>query len=210
MIMRLTGSAILTAVFTLAAGVTSIYMLYQIYKEKGGVHALLGFLFPPYLYVWGWINSRRLEIVDIMVFWTFVSVAAIVFPLLMGFSTATRFAGDPSLPSTISSNSDVTRRGPISPGTRVQGQIDALFAVDEWTFTGAAGQRVTIWCAALAGSDTDPRISILGPDGQSFASDDDGGEGKTALLTDLTLPSTGTYTIQVDVWITGPYVLALE
>jgi hypothetical protein len=208
--MRLTGSAILTAVFTLAAAVTSFYMLYRIGKEKGGMHALLGFLFPPYVYVWGWIESRRLEIVDIMIFWTFVSIAAIVFPLLMGVSSAASFTGSPDFSGSVSSSSDVTRRGPIVPGSQVQGRIDDLFGVEEWTFTGAAGQQVTIWSAAAAGAETDPRINVLGPDGQIIASDDDGGEGKTALLSNLTLPSTGTYTIQVDVWTTGPYILALE
>jgi hypothetical protein len=185
-------------------------MLYRIGKEKGGMHALLGFLFPPYVYVWGWIESRRLEIVDIMIFWTFVSIAAIVFPLLMGVSSAASFTGSPDFSGSVSSSSDVTRRGPIVPGSQVQGRIDDLFGVEEWTFTGAAGQQVTIWSAAAAGAETDPRINVLGPDGQIIASDDDGGEGKTALLSNLTLPSTGTYTIQVDVWTTGPYILALE
>ncbi|MGD8620490.1 MAG: PPC domain-containing protein [Anaerolineales bacterium] len=208
--MRLTGSAVLTAVFTLAAVVTSFYMLYRISKEKGGTHALLGFLFPPYLYVWGWIESRRLEIVDVMIFWTFVSAAAVVFPLLMGLSSAARITGYRDFSVAIAESSDVTRRGPIAPGSQVQGQIEDLFAMDEWTFSGAAGQEVTIWAAAAAGSETDPRVNILGPDGQVLASDDDGGEGKTALLSNLTLPSSGTYTIQVDVWTTGPYILSLE
>lgn len=208
--MRLTGSAILTAVFTLAVTITSIYMLYRIAKDKGGTQAVLGFLFPPYLYIWGWINARRLEIMDIMIFWTFVSAAAVAFPLLMGFSAAAQLPAPAGFDGPASSASDVTFRGSIGRGTQVQGRIDDLFAVDEWTFSGTTGEQVSIWCAPMAGSDTDPRINLLDPGGQVIASDDDGGGGKTASISSVTLPSSGSYTIQVDVWFTGPYILAIE
>jgi hypothetical protein len=208
--MRSTGSTVLTAIFTLAAAAVSFYMLYRIGKEKGGLHVLLGFIFPPYLYIWGWMNSRRLEMIDIMAFWTFVSVAAVVFPLLMGFSLATRLPTGGGFTQPVSSSSEVTRRGVISQGSQVQGTIDDLFAIDEWSFNGTAGEQVSIWCAPVAGSDTDPRINLLDPNRQTIASDDDSGGGKTASITGATLPSTGRYTIQVDVWFTGSYILALE
>jgi hypothetical protein len=208
--MRFTGSAILTAILIIAATITSFYMLYRIAKEKGGTHAVLGLLFPPYLYVWGWMNSRRLEIIDIMIFWSFVTIAAIVFPLLMGISAAAQLPSGMGFDEPASGSSDVTQRGSIGRGAQVQGHIDDLFAVDEWAFSGTAGEQVSIWCAPVAGSETDPRINLLDPGGQIIASDDDGGGGKTASISNLTLPSSGNYTIRVDVWLTGPYILALE
>lgn len=208
--MRLTGSALLTTIFIAAAGLTSIYILYRLGREKGAAHALLGFIFPPYAYIWGWLNSRRLEIMDVMVFWTFMSLAAFLFPLLMGFTDAPASISEPGFTSNSFSASDVQKRGSISPGSEVRGRIDELFAVDEWTFTGAAGQQVSIQCAPAGESDTDPRINLLDPGGSIIASDDDGGEGKTASLTSVSLPATGTYTIRVDVWMTGPYTLTLE
>ena len=217
--MNSTLSILLIAALSLANFGCLIYLLYLLYKEKGGLHALLGFLFPIYPYFWGWIRAKQLEIVDIMVFWTIISIGLVVFPVVMGFVAASQMApgmasfgdlttGDFS--GSISTGSDIRSRGPITPGSQVSGQIDDLFGVDEYTLVGSAGGRVRIWAQAAQGSSTDPRLTVYSPDGFEIASDDDGGGGKAALLDGLTLPADGTYLIQVDVWSTGPYVLGVE
>jgi len=204
------ASTILTVIFGLGTFACAIYLLYLLVREKGGAHGVLGFFFPPYPYVWGWINARRLEIVDVMVFWTFVSIAAVVFPVVMGFRSLTNATGEfTTNPAVSALSEDTVLRGPISRSSQVSGRIDDLFGVDEWTLNGAAGEQVTIWCAPASGSDTDPRIKIVDPNGMEIANDDDGG-GHTATITDLRLPSTGTYRILVDVWSTGPYILAVQ
>jgi len=204
------GSTILTLVFGLATLICSLYVLYRLAREKGGAHALLGFLFPPYPYVWGWINGSRLGMLDIMAFWTLVTIAAIVFPLLMGVA---------ALPEMVSSGGATTfsgglepaaGRGSIAVGQAVQGELDDLMAVDEWTLAASAGQVVTIRCDPAPGSQTDPRLTVIGPDGQELVSDDDGGDGFSALIDRYQLPQSGVYRIQVDVWSAGRYVLSVD
>jgi hypothetical protein len=146
--MNSTLSILLIAELSLANFGCLIYLLYLLYKEKGGLHALLGFFFPIYPYFWGWIRAKQLEIIDIMVFWTIISIGLVVFPLVMGFVAASQMApemasfgdiasGDFS--GTISTGSDIISRGPITQGSQVSGQIDDLFGVDEYTLAGSAG-----------------------------------------------------------------------
>ena len=217
--MNSTLSSLLIVALSLASFGCFVYLLYLLAKEKGGLHALLGFLFPIYPFFWGWIRARQLEIVDIMVFWTIISIGLVVFPMILGFSAASQMApglipsldfnsGDVS--GAISMGYDVIQRGSIAPGSQVGGQIDDLFEIDEYTLAGSAGGRVTIWAQPSPGTDTDPRLKVFAPDGYEIASDDDGGGGKTAVVDGLTLPADGTYRIQVDVWSTGPYVLGVE
>jgi hypothetical protein len=205
------ASTILTAIFALGTFACSIYLLFLLVREKGGAHGVLGFFFPPYPYVWGWINARRLQIIDVMVFWTLVSIAVVIFPIVMGFrSLSTATGGFTTMPASSTTMEDTVLRGPISRGSQVTGRIDDLFGVDEWTLNGSAGEQVTIVCAPASSSDTDPRIKIIDPSGNEIASDDDGGGDRTATINGLVLSSTGTYRILVDVWSTGAYVLSVQ
>jgi hypothetical protein len=145
-----------------------------------------------------------------MIFWTIISIAAVAFPTLMGVRAVVN--ADPATfeGSTIGFMEESVARGSISPGSQATGRIDDLFGVEEWTLNGAAGQSVTIWCSPASGSETDPRIKVLDPNGNEIASDDDSGGDYSALISNLVLPSTGTYRIQVDVWSTGPYVIGVQ
>jgi hypothetical protein len=200
--------------FTLALSgilfLTSVYMLYRLYQENGLGHAILGFFFPPYTYFWGWLNSFRLKMVDVMIFWTVISIGTVVFPLAMGFRVASL------LPQTATfgevqnfSNYEIYHRGTIGPGSAVQSRIDGLFDMDSWTFQGSAGQTVTIRADAAAGQGTDPQIH-LAYNGEILAMDDDGGGGYSALIASYRLPANGTYTIYVEIWTAGGYILTLQ
>ena len=80
---------------------------------------------------------------------------------------------------------------------------------DLFTFTGAAGQEVTI--AMDGGTLTDPYLFLVGPDNSVVAENDDGGTNRNALIDDVTLPSSGTYTIQATAFSgqTGSYQVSL-
>jgi hypothetical protein len=53
------------------------------YGEKGIMHALFGFLCCQiYPFIWGWIHASRLEIKDIMIFWSFIVVLSIVLQVI--------------------------------------------------------------------------------------------------------------------------------
>lgn len=212
------ASTILTVAFALASTISFFYILYRLVQEKGILHGVLGFLFPIYPFIWGWLRGSSHGFLDIMIFWTFMTIGSVAFPVAMaavsGPSIVSALPVSPAGgvsdlgPSVFSD--DVVRRGSISPGSQVLGDLQDLFAIDEWTFSGSSGQVVTIRCQPAPGSGTDPRVALIGPGGEELISDDDGGGDLAALIEGYSLPSTGTYSIHVDVWSAGPYVLTLE
>jgi hypothetical protein len=221
-----TGIFLVTAVLILATLGLGLYVLVLLYKEKGIGHALLGFFISPYAYIWGWINAKRLQMIDIMAVWTLVSIMAVAFPVVISVQEASKVLAtiDPADFTTISDDGtivfndsqlalgseDAIDMGSIQVGGRANGEITDLFAVHNWTFTGTAGQTVTIQGNAAGGDATDPRINLLGPDGALLAGDDDNGQDSNALISSFTLPANGQYTIQLDVWQTGRYEIVLN
>jgi hypothetical protein len=204
------ASTILTIVFILAAVISLFYILYILGREKGFVHALLGFFFPPYPYFWGWMNAGRLRMADIMVFWTFVSLGAVAFPMIMAAVAAPSLAFQAGSQEFIPVSGDVNHQGPITVGRQVSGQITDLFGVDEWTYQGSKGEVINLWAAPAAGSEADPRLTVFNPIGLEIAADDDSGGNFSAAISGLQLEQSGVYRIQVDVWSAGAYVLQLD
>lgn len=224
-----TISLIVTVVLSLIILGLGLYVLVLLYREKGIGHALLGFFFAPYAYFWGWFNSGRLKIIDIMVVWTIVFILAIAFPVVVGIQETAKAltaleSGDFTMEegddgTIIFSNSDsglaigsedAIAKGSIQVGGRVNDEITDAFEVHNWTFSGSAGQTVTIQGNAADGDSTDPRVNLLGPDGGLLIGDDDGGDDNNALISSFTLPVDGEYTIQIDTWQTGRYEIVLE
>ncbi len=94
----------------------------------------------------------------------------------------------------------------------VQAEIFAAGQVDRWSFQGKAGQVVSIRMDHAHGSQLDPLLELVGPDGQTlFASDDDGGD-VDSLIQAVTLPIDGPYVIVARAWghlSVGAYELSL-
>ncbi len=71
--------SIVSIVLSLASLGCLIYVLFKMYAEKGVFHALIGFFCCQlYPFIWGWIHAGRLNISDIMVFWSFIIVLSII------------------------------------------------------------------------------------------------------------------------------------
>ncbi len=72
-----------------------IYVLIKLYQQKGILHALFGFFCCSiYPFIWGWLNAAQLKIYDIMIFWTAITIFAIIVQVmvsLMGLSNETLF-----------------------------------------------------------------------------------------------------------------------
>ncbi len=102
---------------------------------------------------------------------------------------------------------DTTGGGKIAVGESVGGRLDSIFEAHNWAFEGTSGQTVTITAIGLG--ETDPRIKLLDPSGNIIAEDDDSGGGWNALII-ATLPTSGTYTIRIDVYTTGDYQITLQ
>ncbi len=64
-------------------------------------------------------------------------------------------------------------------------------------FEAQAGQVVTISVTEIGDTFVDPLITVLDPDGEAIAGDDDSGENFGSRLTDLELPGDGTYTLMI-------------
>ena len=67
----------------IGTGLASLYCLIvvtiKLYQEKGLLSALFGFLCCAlYPYFWGWMNSGRLRLTDLMIFWSVMTVLNII------------------------------------------------------------------------------------------------------------------------------------
>jgi len=69
--------------------------------------------------------------------------------------------------------------------------------VVEITFDGKAGQEISIAASDFGGAVVDPLMTLLDPDGNPIAGDDDFGGGLNALIDGFELPEDGTYTLLV-------------
>jgi hypothetical protein len=215
------GMAVVLLLVNVAA---ALYMLVQLHRARGIGNAILGFLFPPYLYIWGWMNGSRdtggfFRNRDMMLFWTFAIILTVGFQGLVFAGGLLTAVGEMQIPQSprgldggqvFTSSGSSVHRGSISVGGEVTDDLTELFEPHDWTFSGQAGQQVTIRCAPQSGANTDPTIDLIGPGGESLTEDDDGGGGRTALISGYSLPASGTYKIRVDVWTTGPYTLSLN
>ena len=55
-----------------------IIVLIKLFKEKGVLHGILGIVCGLYTFIWGWMESGRLGIKNIMLIWTALFVLSIV------------------------------------------------------------------------------------------------------------------------------------
>ncbi len=111
--------------------------------------------------------------------------------------------------------------GTLNYGQTVNGEITTTAFVNTYTFTGKAGDVVTITMRAAASSSLDAYVDLLGPDGSRLAANDDAPKSAGLAPTDaqiaaFKLPYGGTYTIRATRFgrettsATGTYTLELD
>jgi hypothetical protein len=100
----------------------------------------------------------------------------------------------------------------VTTGQTVSGNV-SVGSSESWTFSGTAGQIVTIAVNAGTPATLDPTVTLFGPLGTQLAFNDDivFGVNLNALIQNFTLPETGTYRIVVAGFAGtgGPYTLTL-
>ena len=204
----------------------SLFLLIKLAQEKGFGHAILGFFFFPYPYIWGWINVKRLQIMDVMVTLTLMIVVGFIAPFMLAFFTATTglqslaeqsMQTEPiSFNSTgeegtfISSNDGEgninvsfssqapTAMGTINFGQPVNGRLEDGFESHDWTFQGSAGQQVNI---RVEGSgEIEPDVILLDPQGAWIADSEEETGAKIVTINSFSLPENGIYTIRIETW----------
>jgi hypothetical protein len=76
------GSTILEAILGAVCGVLHLCP-YRVGAGQGGWTGHPGLPLPFYPFFWGWRNAGRLEMLDMMGFWTVITIFSMVFPALM-------------------------------------------------------------------------------------------------------------------------------
>lgn len=95
-------------------------------------------------------------------------------------------------------------------GEAVEGTLSGSAAGQVWHFSGNAGDHVLIDMRPVGDSEMDTFLTLLDPQGNTLASDDDSGEGTSARLGVLTLRESRDYTILADRYDgAGAYLLWL-
>ena len=79
----------------------------------------------------------------------------------------------------------------------VEGQLTDANPEDTWLFTGHADDVVLIDMRAGDANMLDAYLTLLGPDGNTLMSDDDGGEGLNARIGPFQLADDGEYTLEL-------------
>ncbi len=106
----------------------------------------------------------------------------------------------PAPPPTVPA--DLQKRGSIEVGQTVSQSVDT-FRDDGWNFSGEANQHVIVEVDAVD-PDLDPLLYLYAPDQLLIAENDDidGSTNRNARI-DITLPTTGVYTIRVSAFVQG-------
>jgi hypothetical protein len=68
---------ILALLCNLGSLVCFIIVVIKLFKEKGVLHGILGIICSLYTFIWGWIESGRLGIKNIMLAWTALLIGGI-------------------------------------------------------------------------------------------------------------------------------------
>lgn len=55
-----------------------IIVLIRMFKEAGVVHGIIGILCSLYAFIWGWMNSSKYGLRNIMLIWTVLLIAYLV------------------------------------------------------------------------------------------------------------------------------------
>ncbi len=100
--------------------------------------------------------------------------------------------------------------GQVTPGTTIEGELTVTQPEASYTFAGRAGDTVTITARSNA---FDTFLTLLGPDGDILASDDDSAGNLNSQIANFTLPQDGIYTAVVSSFapsVDGPFTLLIE
>lgn len=127
-----------------------------------------------------------------------------------GYATAEAGSGDSvagELPvHTGGDANDTVHVEQMAAGESRSARIDNVFEAHNWLFEGRAGQTVTI--SVIGAGSADPAARLIGPDGETLMYQQDVlGEANTNVQIDATLPADGLYTVRVDLWVPGEYMV---
>ena len=75
----------------LVAFVVQILVVIKMFQNAGALHGILGIICGLYAYIWGWMNSAKLNIRNLMIIWTALIILIIILNLVFGASMAANY-----------------------------------------------------------------------------------------------------------------------
>ncbi|HYN87294.1 MAG TPA: pre-peptidase C-terminal domain-containing protein [Ardenticatenaceae bacterium] len=120
------------------------------------------------------------------------------------------YSGEGPYELTLESGEEPEAMTPIAIDQTVDGEITSD-QPQVWTLDAQQGDVINIAVNAGEGTGLDPRVWIQDPDGTQIAYDDDSGGDRNSLISEFTLPTTGTYFIAVNAFggLEGGYNLTV-
>jgi hypothetical protein len=75
----------------LAAFVIQILVVVKMFQNAGALHGILGIICGLYAYIWGWMNSSKYGIKNLMIIWTILIIIIIILNIVFGASMAASY-----------------------------------------------------------------------------------------------------------------------
>ena len=82
----------------LVAFVVQILVVVKMFQNAGVVHGILGIICGLYAYIWGWMNSTKLNIRNLMLIWTALIILIVILNFVFGASMAASYGTMPTTP----------------------------------------------------------------------------------------------------------------
>jgi len=70
----------------LVAFVVQILVVVKMFQNAGALHGILGIICGLYAYIWGWMNSGKLGIRNLMIIWTILIIIYFILAATLGAS----------------------------------------------------------------------------------------------------------------------------
>lgn len=80
------------------AFVVQILVVVKMFQNAGVVHGILGIICGLYAFIWGWMNSNKLGIKNLMLIWTALIILIIILNFVFGASMAASYGPMPTTP----------------------------------------------------------------------------------------------------------------
>ena len=78
--------------------VVHILVVVKMFQSAGALHGILGLICGLYAYIWGWMNSSKLGIKNLMIIWTVLIILVFILNILFGASMAASYGTLPNAP----------------------------------------------------------------------------------------------------------------
>jgi len=73
-----------------------IIVLIKLFQNEGALKGILGLICGLYTFIWGWMNSERLAIRNIMMIWTLLAVIQLVLNFVFGVAMIPGYPANPA------------------------------------------------------------------------------------------------------------------